>query len=511
MKKIIFIAIILSTSAASAQDFVSNALLFGRTQGIGGARIQGMGGPKAALGGEYSSSLINPAGIGMYNRNEITLTPALNFINSSSSYFGRTSAKESRSSFGIPGISLVLNAPSNRDRGYLGGSFAISLTRTNDFHQDFRYRNQNDQNSILDYFIEDAGDIDPADLLYDDVDGPGSYFYSLTALAYNNYLTEELYDDNDNVIGYGTVLDFSRVRQEEFSERKGSQSQWNISYGANFNDKFFAGVTIGIASIRYKLSQVFREDEFLYNGDAPNALDDFTVTERYDIRGSGVNLALGAIVRPVNFLQIGVSLTTPTYYGITDKYHARIESNWNNFEYFENEYLNNVYQEFPEEQIYEYNITTPLRLNTSVAFIQKFGLISANVEYVDYSRARYSSEIAGEFSGDNEGIRSAYRDVFNFNLGAEFRHDFMRYRLGGAYMADPFSDSSIMDDLDRSVKMLSAGVGAKLDKFFIDFAVNHYITEASRIPYFTFVGNADPMATQDLQSTRYLMTIGFTF
>ena len=110
MKKIIFIAIILSTSAASAQDFVSNALLFGRTQGIGGARIQGMGGPKAALGGEYSSSLINPAGIGMYNRNEVTLTPALNFINSSSSYFGRTSAKESRSSFGIPGISLVLNA-----------------------------------------------------------------------------------------------------------------------------------------------------------------------------------------------------------------------------------------------------------------------------------------------------------------------------------------------------------------------------------------------------------------
>lgn len=507
MKKLIFIAIILSASAVSAQDFVSNALLFSRTQGIGGARIQGMGGPKAALGGEYSSSLINPAGIGMYNRNEITLTPSLTFINSSSSYFGQASPRESRSAFSLPGFSLVLNAPSNRDRGFLGGSFLISHTRTSDFNQDFRYTGQNDQNSIIDYFIEDAGDINPEELLYDDVDGPGSYFYSLTALAYNNYLTEELYDDDNNVIGYGTVLDFSRVRQEEISERKGSQSQWNISYGANFNDKFFFGATIGISSIRYKLSQIFREYDFGYNADAPNALDDFTVRERYDIRGSGVNLALGAIVRPVDFLQVGLSFTTPTYYGITDKYHARIESNWNNFEYFEGEFLNDVFQEFPEEQVYEYNITTPLRLNGGIAFIQKFGMVSANVEYVDYTRAKYSSDIAGEFSGDNDGIRDAYKSVFNFNLGGEFRHDILRLRLGGAYMADPFTN----DDIDRSIKMLSAGFGVRLEQFFIDFAVNHSMSEANRIPYFTFVGAADPLATQEFKSTRYLMTVGFSF
>lgn len=507
MKKLIFIAIILSASAASAQDFISNALLFSRNQGIGGARIQGMGGPKAALGGEYSSSLINPAGIGMYNRNEITLTPSLNFLNSNSSYFGQASPKQSRSGFSIPGFSLVLNAPSNRDRGFLGGSFAVSLTRTNDFNQDFLYTGQNDQNSIIDYFIEDAGDIDPDDLLYDDVDGPGSYFYSLTALAYNNYLTEEIYDDNDNVIGYGTVLDFSRVRQEEISERKGSQSQWNISYGANFDDKFFVGATIGISSIRYKLSQVFREYDFSYNADAPNALDNFAVRERYDIRGSGVNLAIGAIFRPVNFLQFGLSFTTPTYYGITDKYHARIESNWNNFEYFEDEFLTDVFQEFPEEQVYEYNITTPLRANAGVAFIQEFGLISANIEYVDYGRAKYSSDIAGEFSEDNAVIGDAYSKVLNYNLGAEFRHDIMRYRVGGAYMADPFNQ----DEVDRSITMLSAGVGVKLEKFFMDFAVNHSMTEATRIPYFTFVGVADPMATQEFTTTRYLMTVGFTF
>jgi hypothetical protein len=508
MKKVIFIAIILSLNlAAEAQDFVSNALLFSRSQPVGSARTQAMGGPKAALGGDYSSSLINPAGLGMYNRNEATITPSLNFINSSSTYYGVASPQESRSAFSIPGFSLVLNVPSNKESGYLGGSFAISLTRTNDFNQDFRYRAENNQNSIIDYFIEDAGDIDPEELLYDDDTGAGSYFYSLTALAYNNYLTEEIYDDNNNVIGYGTVLDFSSVRQEEISERKGSQSQWNISYGANFNDRFFAGITIGIASIRYKLSQVFIEDDFNYNADAPNALDDYTVTERYDIRGSGVNVALGAIFRPVDFIQIGASFTSPTYYGITDKYHARIESNWNNFEYFENEFLNNVYQEFPEEQIYEYNITTPLRLNGGVALIQKFGILSANIEYVDYRKAKYSSEVAGEFSLDNDDIKQAYKPVVNYNLGAEFRHQIFRFRVGAAYMSDPFDDQ----DLDRSIKTFTGGIGLRFEQFFVDLGANYMMTKGDRIPYFTFVGNADPLATQDYQRTSYLMTVGFSF
>jgi hypothetical protein len=508
MKKLIFTATALCFSlGAFAQDFVSNALLFSRTQPVGSARVQAMGGPKSALGGDYSSSLINPAGLGMYNRNEVTLTPSLNFISSASGYFGTSSPKESRSSFNIPGFSLVLNSPSGRERGYLGGSFGITMTRTSDFNQDFRYKARNDQNSLLDYFIDDAGDIDPDELLYDDVNGPGSYFYSLTALAYNNFLMEEIYDDNDNVIGYGTVLDFSSVQQEEISERKGAQTQWNISYGANFDDKFFAGLSVGISSIRYKHSQVFRENNFGYNADAPNALIDYTVTEDYDISGSGVNLSLGAIYRPFDFLQVGASFVTPTYYGITDKYQARIESNWDNFEYSPDIVLNNVYQEFPEEQLYEYNITTPSRLNVGVAFIQKFGLITANVEHTNYRKARYSSEVAGEFQGDNDEIKRAYSDIWNINLGLEIRHDFMRYRVGGSLMPDPYSDP----DVDRSIKTITGGLGARMDRFFVDFAVAHSATESSRVPYFTFVGNADPKASMQLKNTRFMMTVGFTF
>jgi hypothetical protein len=71
-------------SGAFAQGFVENALLFSRTKPGGSARIQAMGGAQVALGGDYSSALSNPAGLGMYNRSEVTFSPALNFYNSDS-------------------------------------------------------------------------------------------------------------------------------------------------------------------------------------------------------------------------------------------------------------------------------------------------------------------------------------------------------------------------------------------------------------------------------------------
>jgi hypothetical protein len=511
MKNIIFIVTVLCSSlAAHSQDFASNALLFSRTQSAGSARLQGLGGAKTALGGDHSSAFVNPAGLGFYNRNEATLTAGLNFITSTSNFFNTSSEKESRSIFNIPGISLVLHTPSHRSKGFLGGSFALTLTRTNDFNQDFRYQGYNDQNSIIDYFIEDAGTIDPDELLIID-DIPGSYFYSLTGLAYNNFLIEDIYDDNDNLTGYETVLGFSEVRQEEISQRKGAQSQWSISYGANFNDKLFVGATIGIASIRFKQSQVYKEDDFDYFDDAPNALENFSAIEKFDIRGSGVNFSLGTIYRPVDFIQFGASFVTPTYYGLTDKYDAEIQSNWNNFAYFPddpNDRLNYVSQKFPEAQIYEYNLSTPLKARLGIAVIQKFGLISFDAEYVNYSKAKYSSELAGEFQFENSEVRNAYKGSYNYSGGLEFRHDYLRFRAGANYMADPFQNS---DDLDRSLKTVSGGVGVRLEKFFLDLAVNHSWTEARRIPYFTDFGAFDPLATMKLKSTKYALTFGFNF
>ena len=40
--------------------------------------------------------------------------------------------------------------------GFVGGSFAISLSRTNDFNRTIKYHGTNEQTSIIDSFIDDA-------------------------------------------------------------------------------------------------------------------------------------------------------------------------------------------------------------------------------------------------------------------------------------------------------------------------------------------------------------------
>src|SRR6478609_10190723 len=93
-------------TGAFSQGFVENALLFSRTKPGGSARIQAMGGAQVALGGDYSSALANPAGLGMYNRSEFTFSPAINTYNTEAEHLG-TNSSNSKSVFNIPGLSYV--------------------------------------------------------------------------------------------------------------------------------------------------------------------------------------------------------------------------------------------------------------------------------------------------------------------------------------------------------------------------------------------------------------------
>jgi hypothetical protein len=509
MKSVILLVIVLCSSFYSfSQNYVDNALLFSRTMPAGSARIQALGGAQVALGGDYSSAQSNPAGLGMYNRSEFTFTPGLTILNSKGSYFG-SSENTSRSVFSVPGLSLVFHSPSERESGFLGGSFALSLTRINDFQQDFKYSGVNPNNSILDYFIDDAGDIDPSEMLI--INGePGSYFHSLTGLAYNNYLIEDRYDDNGNIY-YNSILDFTSSTQTESSQRKGGQYQWSIAYGANFSDKVFVGANIGITTLRYKLSQVYSETNFAYPDATHQPASDFTIDETFDIRGSGVNATLGVIVRPVSFLQLGGSIVTPTYYNLTDKYSAAIASRWNNYDYFPDDTtdppLNDVSEDFREPLVYEYNITTPFKARVGATFIQKIGFITTDVEFVNYGGAKYSSDVAGEFDLDNEGIKAEYKSVLNFGIGAEYRLDVWRLRAGYNKMQDPLVENG---GRDRSLTTLSAGGGYRGRNFFVDLTAASASTKGGRTPYFVNNGT-DPTAALSYNTLKFLITFGFTF
>lgn len=518
MKKLIFIVTLMSLgSTGFAQDFVDNALLFSRTRPGGSARIQALGGAQTALGGDYSSAFSNPAGLGMFNRSEFTITPSFNFNKVSSNYLG-TKTDESRIGFSIPGLSLVYHHESGKERGFLGGSFSVSMNRINDFNRNFRYTGVNSEHSLIDYFLNDADGVDPESFLWRNNQEPGDNFFTLTGLAYNNYLISDVDPGNGN-IEYRSLLtplpaenglpaEIRTLTQQEISESRGAQTQWSISYGANFNDMVFLGAGIGISSIRYKIRQYFKESDFSFSEDATyNPVEYYQTDEEYNIRGSGVNLTLGAVIRPVDFLQVGISYATPTYYNIVDNYNARIDSEWNVYDNGNSNYPDqpSVFERFGDPLTSEYNLSTPSRLSGGITFISKLGFITFDVERSNYAGARYDSNIDADFNPENQSIKAEYETEYNFRTGAEYRFEKYRVRAGFNYMPDPF----IYNDTDQSIKTFSGGVGYRGSKYFVDLAAVFSNTRRSRSPY--FVDGPDPIAYQKYTSASYLLTFGLLF
>ena len=516
MKKFI-LAVLLLTCAiqTQAQDFIDNALLFSRTLPGGSARMQGIGGAQVSLGGDYSSAFSNPAGLGMYNKSEFAFSTGLRFANSSSSYFG-TSSDDKRNSFNIPGLSFAFHLPSPNDEGFLGGTFAVTLNRINDFNQNYSFSGINNKNSIIHSFVEDANGVyyngeilDPGYLGY-----PEDGFYTLTGLAFNNFLIDTLRDVDGNLYYDSPLTVFwdesgenGSVRQTEISERKGAQNQWSIAYGANFSDKFFVGASIGITSLRFKLKQIYREESYQLNN--PNdagydPLKSFEIEETYDIEGNGFNFNVGMIYRPIDRIQLGASFSTPTAYSITDTYSASIRSSWNNFDYYSDgsQVLNDVDERFDVPFISEYDLRTPMRLNTGVTYITKKGFISTDLEFINYSKGKYDAEDES-YSFENDEIKASYKSVINYRVGGEYRLGEWRFRGGVNLMADPNKNGRV----NQRQNIFSVGAGYHTADFFIDLAILHSQTKGTRIPY--FADAFTPVANQTFRATSAIITVGF--
>ncbi len=484
--------------SVNAQDYAESALQFSRSQPTGSARILGLGGAQTALGGDYSSALSNPAGLGMFNRGEFTFSLGLTDHQTTASYYG-SKTDDNRSVFNIPGFSYVWNFP-GKNQTLVSGSLGVSFSRVNDFNSAITYQGSNQNKSIIDYFIEQSNGFTTEQF------EPGEYHYnSPTGLAYHNYLIgpwstrdPEAPDDL-----YFTDAPFPD-RQHEMEEIlvKGATNQWSISYGGNIQDKFFFGGGIGISSLRYQSRKDYFEDF------DSTTVQNLHLNEKLDIRGTGINATLGLIVRPVNSLQLGVSYTTPTFYGLTETYEATMTTDWNNFDYYGIETLNNL-EASTDIVTSDYNFTAPMKLRGGIAFITKYGFITGDVEYTNPSKAKYKSDISGlSFQDNNDDIKSIYQPTLNYRVGAEFRHDILRVRAGYGVQGNAFNDNI---GSDNTITSVSGGVGIRTQSFYVDLAVVHSTGKRYQYQPYTFFDGSGPIVDLKNKTLNGVITVGFTF
>ena len=488
-------------SESQGQSYAESALLFSQTMPAGSARIQGMGGVQVALGGDYSVALSNPAGLGLYNRSEVTFSPG--FLNRmvSSAYFGN-SFEESSTKLYIPGLSYVFHMPKD-DGNFIGGSFAITHTVTNDFNSHTYYEGDNDQTSMIDYFIDRA-----FGFFETEFQERGGQFNTLQGLAYNTFL-----------IGPQTLLDPLAPADEYFTDvgsipfqkedivTSGKTNQWSFSYGMNYKDKYYFGFGLGLSNLRYASTKLYDEDFTKYSDPFFNY---FTLKENLKISGTGLNFTIGTIIRPIDQFQIGLSFTTPTFYNLTENYDANMTASWKNFDYYgDGSTILSLESAKTDVVVSEYRLLTPLKLNSGATFIWEYGIVSADIEYTNPRSARYSSKVSGvSFSPENDDIKNSFKATLNYRLGTEFRFKIFRVRAGYSFMANAFSGT----DGDNHSTSVSGGIGIRLKNFHIDWALVSTQNKLTYVPYlFDNYNFPDPRVDQDVSRVNSLITVGFSF
>ncbi|MCR9017448.1 OmpP1/FadL family transporter [Aquiflexum gelatinilyticum] len=493
--------VFLGTSTVLAQfGYYEDALRFSQFRSTGSARIIGLGGAQMSLGGDISNIHTNPAGLGFFRRSEFSFSSAFGTWNTESNYLGQIQ-DDRTGNFSIPNLSLVISNPRQgalNTNAFKGGSFGISFNRMNYFNSQFGYFSDVEGDvSIIDFFLQQANGIPESQIEN----------FGLTGLAYQTFLINPIaFDSNGNPINNPSQYDSFVLGfpfQDETVITDGRISQTSISYGANFLNKFFIGGGLGLSSVRYSSRKNYREEFF----DEP--LLNSTIDERLTMSGFGANINLGIIFKPIDQLNLGVNFQSPTWYNFNEQYEARMVNNFDNF-FFEDENITLTREEASTPiTIGNYNLNTPLRLSGGATiFLGKSGFITADIDYLDYSKSRINSR---DFNAgaDNQQIRALFGQTLNYRVGGEFRFDIWRVRGGYGFYGDPFVNSSF----DRRTQQYSGGLGVRLQAMYVDFALTstNFDQLYNSFPVEEGGFNIGPFTEIRNNITSGILTFGFNF
>ncbi len=465
----------------------TDALRYSRLQIGGTARYMSMGGAFGALGADFTNLSTNPGGLGLYRSSEFVFTPSVHVGASNSTYNG-FSGSDSKTNFALGNVGYVFTRPltGKNSSGFKYFQFAMGINRLNDFNRRYVMQGENSENSLLDTYVENAQGI-----YYQDIENNrgGQYGFDLYP-AWWTYLL----DADTTTSSYFSPIANGGTMQRKIMEQWGSMNEWEFSLGTNYEDILYLGMSFSIPWIRYFEQSTYTEIDI---ADTIYDFSSFNVSNRLETRGSGFTFKFGFIVRPVDFIRIGGAVHTPTWFNMRDYWDVYMESNFDNGDF---------YTQASPYGNYNYKLTTPMRLQGSLAFIiGKYGIISGEYEYVDYSTAKFRSYDYGFFNENNDISRS-YGKGNNFKIGTEWRSGKFSFRGGYAYSNSPFQNGIN----DGSLSSYSGGIGFKDTHYFIDFAYVYSISQEDYYLYGTENIAVNPVSNE-LKDHRFLITFGTRF
>jgi len=117
-------------------QYAEQALMFSQQNYGSTARSKAMGNAFGAIGGDFSSLSINPAGIGIYLRSEVTGTLNIIGINSTESTYQNNITDDRNNNFGFRNFGYVMANPvQGGGSGLVSFNFGIGFNKLNNFNQ----------------------------------------------------------------------------------------------------------------------------------------------------------------------------------------------------------------------------------------------------------------------------------------------------------------------------------------------------------------------------------------
>lgn len=484
---------------------------------FGTARSMAMAGAFTSLGADQASMVINPAGLGMYQRGEFAITPLVTFTDTSTE--GTSSYEKSRRTrFTLGNFGAVFNIHESSER-LISVNMGLGFTRLADYNYQSSFSYGGADASIADAmavmleaggaFVNNSGTIMMGDASNWGID---PLFWPAVA-GYKTYLV----DQNANGVWYPAEIGANAAIEGGMTLRsRGSANEFSWSIGANYDNKLYFGLTVGLQTL-YQKKSLYYGEAYTYDGgngydsptkavDAdgvllPSVMQSMGMQQNMTVDGTGVNFKLGVIYRPVAGLRLGLAFHSPTFYTLDRRYDLSMAT----VSLGETSPTNPTTHEYTSDTLSDiledsgpntWDFCSPSRLMLGASYT--FGSVA--ILSVDYERAWFNGIRVknqpylpyGQSEWDfKQDFKHYFQGTNTFRAGLELRPIPMvalraGYGVIGSALKD--QDTILSQPIDNKTSYFTLGAGVALGRnCAIDLAYCNATTEQTE--YMLFYGN----------------------
>jgi hypothetical protein len=514
MKKYLLLPALLIGSASYAQ-IPEDVLRYSFFPQNGTARTLAIGGAMGSLGGDITANFVNPAGLGNYKTGEFVFTPEF-YLNNNNVNFRDTKLKSSKNNFTLGGPIGIVYGATNRYKPGTSQSISLAVTQTANYNNTIQYSGYNNYSSFSEQFAEQAVK-GLSNGTVDDVLNDPQYAYGAAPALYT-YLVDTFSGNRVKALPEFVLESGKALYQQNTIETRGGMYEIALGYAYNKNDKFLIGGSLGIPIVNYHSTNTFRETDT--SADVNNNFGYFNYTDNFSTKGVGLNLKLGMIYKPTEYIRLGFAVHTPSYmFTLKDKRNIDLEVNSENFKGVRTVSSEVFTNGVPGES--SYTLLTPWKVMVSGSYVlreienvkMQKGFVTADIEYVKHSGSSFYSANQNPAQGEteyytllNQVIKDQYKGAFNFRVGGELKFNVVMARLGFAYYGNPYNDPA----LKANKVLMSGGVGYRNKGFFIDLTYVHSLNKDVNFPY-RLQDKDNTFANIKNQRGNIVASVGFKF